>query len=657
MATRSPLARPALGGRRVVFAAPDEHGAPALFAAPSDARGPAVRLGGTPAAPIGPWEVSADGRSVVFAAGGLFRAEFEDDGPARLLSAGGADERVRDFVLAADGTRALYRAAAGDLRFGLYEVALDGAHAPLELVAPNTRGEVLAAALDPRGRFAVFTSLHADGGQARLYRSALDGGAPVELFPGPYHAPARVDDFRLGADGERVLFRTAAESDERLELDTLPLDGPQGPVRLGDPLAPEAGVVSFDLSPDGAWVVYLCQRGAPGRNDLVAARGDASAPPVVLSAALAADGCVTSGFAIDPGSARVVFAADPDGRGRLALFVAALDGGSPPLRLDAALDGPGDPGSVGWYGVEQDGEHALFQRHDGGASSALWRVALASPARRLELGRVTAAGDFRLSPEGTRLVCLEHLEGEGELCSLALDGRAAPVRRPDLRVSDYSLAPDGRWALARAASVPASPADEPRSGGAWLRVPLDGDGPPLALDPRSPTGVPGFADEPSKTDAASTGGAAAFQGGAPGGGRIDAAGDVGFRDFSFGTTGLPTPTARSPSASCGGTTACGGAASTATPRRPTTSGPSTARPRPGTTRAPSSTIAAAPRPTSCGTTWRGSSTSPRTSSRPRGRARPRTSRACSATPTPRPRTATTWTRASPSTSRAATPRP
>src|SRR5262249_31387977 len=156
------------------------------------------------------------------------------------------------------------------------------------------------------------------------------------------------------------------------------------------------------------------QRGARGRCDLLGARTDGSAEPVVLSAALADEGCVSAGFAIDPGSVRVVYAADPSGTERLELFSSPLDGRSAPVRL-SETDGSWPAGSVGWYGLLPDGESALYQELAGQlagqvdearGSSVLWRVSL-DTGRRLELGRVQDARDFRVSADGRRLACLE----------------------------------------------------------------------------------------------------------------------------------------------------------------------------------------------------------------------------------------------------------
>src|SRR5262249_25395122 len=159
------------------------------------------------------------GARVVYVSGALFVAPLDGSTPPVALSSTAAGVVAYDFALGARGTRVVYRGGPAADYAGLFSAALDGASAPLELVAPYARGDVQSSALSADERGVVFTSAHADGSLPRLYRVATDGGAPVELDPGH----ARVRDFQLTADGERVLFRSVGARENLLALYTVPL--------------------------------------------------------------------------------------------------------------------------------------------------------------------------------------------------------------------------------------------------------------------------------------------------------------------------------------------------------------------------------------------------------------------------------------------------
>ncbi|HEX6885100.1 MAG TPA: IPT/TIG domain-containing protein, partial [Planctomycetota bacterium] len=487
-------------GRWVVYAARSEaDGTLELYGVAADGRRDPVRLG----APLDTrhglhWTVCPDSARVVFQGRGLRCAPINGATEAVRLVGRGAG--VRDHLVTPDGARVVYRAAPEGQYAGLYSVALDGHAAPLELVAPSPHGEVLPSyrISAPTGSV-VFASHHQDGLVARLHRVPLDGGPVVALHDPPFS----VADFALSPDGGHVVYRAPARNARVLELFVLPVDAGEPPRRLNDDLARGERLEDFALSPDGARVLYRTVR--DGRGELHSVPLDGSAPPVLLAVGAAA------GFEFARGGRWLLGLADPEGDERFELFVTAVDGSSAPTRLSVPDE------QVVEFALAQDEAHLVYRArrevaHDE-APSELWRIGPDGGGREL-LARVPAADGLLLGRTH-----LAYRDGRQRLQVLALRAGAPAL---ELGRAEAAWLDPGR-AHVLFLGQPPDAAREEAPG--LYRARLDGTTPPRRL------GGP-------------TAGKAAPM---PGAGRsASTVGDVGYRDFSFGLSGLSTPTGEKP---------------------------------------------------------------------------------------------------------------
>ncbi len=366
--------------------------------------------------------LTADGRWTVFGFGPfLFSADLEHRSPPIRLH----DEPLTSspWFRIVPGNRVLYRTANK-----LYAVPIDGSEPPLLVDAVGTSEEIRTT---PDGS----RVLYLDAGR-RLHSAVLDGAStPVLLGGFPAQGSVLFRDYRISADGARVVYHFEVSGESAVRLLSAPIDGSAAPVQLEPSLATAKLV---DLAPGGR-VVF--QTPAPGPASLWSVPVDASAAPTLLATADLPLPAESDRIAVTAG--RVVFLARNG-----ALSSVPVDGSEPARGLA--------PGFIGW-GLEAVGARAFFvARPASGGHADLYSVPVDGSAAPVRLSRASADGVFsarRVSPDGARVVYLYEQECERALYSSASDGRAEPVRlttQPtDCKglqtfLPDFELSPDGR---------------------------------------------------------------------------------------------------------------------------------------------------------------------------------------------------------------------
>jgi Tol biopolymer transport system component len=186
----------------------------------------------------------------------------------------------------------------------------------------------------------------------RLSGKAVPGGglAPGLALTDEYDGVPQ-PQFALGPDGTRIVYRADQDIDGVYEIYAVPSDGSAPAVKLNAPLEPGKSVppFGFRLDPAGVVVVYAAPDGA-GVMRLHAAPSDASAPPIELGGPFVAGGSLwlsssdgaASCFQITRDGATVVYAADQRTDETIELFAVPLDGSSPAHVLNGALVPGGD---------------------------------------------------------------------------------------------------------------------------------------------------------------------------------------------------------------------------------------------------------------------------------------------------------------------------
>jgi hypothetical protein len=402
---------------------------------------------------------------------GLYSAPSDGSGPVVWLSEPPGlhpELAVERFALDPTSTRVVFEQRYGGTH--LYSAPLDGSLPTVDLIAPllDPAQDVLAFELVPAAGLVVFVADPSAPGVFELFRAPLAGGAPaVRLGAAPPPGGDVDAGFRVTAGGERVVYVADHAVDDVFELWSIPLDPLSGnvPVRLSANPVAGGGVAraaprladdgtfeprpQFELGADGARVVYRADQELDEVFELFAAPTDGSAPPVRLHAPLGpAQDVALFGFRVTPDGAHVVFAADLDAAGELALYRAPLDGSQPPLRIGGAFVPGGDlwtrasDGAAESFALTPDGSTVVYladARTDGvvelfaapSDGSAPGRVLNAPLVAGGNVGRPDPAAwtaPFALDPAGRRVAYIADQE-EDEVYELFLSSLETPRRQ------------------------------------------------------------------------------------------------------------------------------------------------------------------------------------------------------------------------------------
>ena len=276
-------------------------GSPAAAGPPGD---PTTLLAPMAGVHIETTQVSPDGETVVFLADLDSNDQFAaysvpTDGsapPVRISGSHVAGGDVTQIRISPDSSRVILR---GDLVFNdqsqLFSVPIGGgsrqvvSHAGAPLPSVTTSFEVTADSAR-----VVFRSSPGLGG-INVYSVPIDGGVPTrlnDLLP----AGSNVSNFEITPDSDDVVFRADMETPGDIQLYVVPVEGGT-PTRIsgaqggGFVIIPHRDVVSYDISPDSAWVVYRAEEIIGNDHNLFAAStaglGD---DPVRLNGSMPPDG-------------------------------------------------------------------------------------------------------------------------------------------------------------------------------------------------------------------------------------------------------------------------------------------------------------------------------------------------------------------------------
>ena len=455
-------------GRHIAYIADqDVDGVRELFAVQHDGLAPPLEL-----TPLEPYSLVFNVRIAPDSARAVFQRS-SSAGPSNLFSVLldgsaspvalhpplGTDGYAYQFEISPDASRVVYVADQDTNEvFELYSVPIDGSAAPVKLSGPMVAGGRVALfggifQIAPDGQRVVYLAEQDTDGVIELYSAPIDGSsAPVKLSGlmvaggdlSPSAQTLGAPCFRFSPDASRVVYRADQDTDEVFELYSAPLDGSAASVKLngtmvaGGDVTMAYGLGDFQVSPDGARVVYRADQDADDVFELFSVPIDASASPVKLSGALVAGGDVaavdSSSFGISPDGSRVVYRADQDVDERFELYGVPIDASASPVKLSGTLVAGGDVVVDYFAGFEiaPDGERVVYLADASTDEHVeLWIAPLDGSAGPVKLSGPLGAGDvvrFRLAPDGRQLVYLadQDVVEVFELYRAPLDAGVAP---------------------------------------------------------------------------------------------------------------------------------------------------------------------------------------------------------------------------------------
>ncbi len=315
--------------------------------------------------------------------------------------------------------------------------------------------------LAPDGRHAIFLQDVVVDGVDALWSVRLAGGAPEllhALLPGE-----DIFDYSVSPDSLRVVYAVYQGVLSERELRSIEISDPPGPSILLNPTLVTGGEIGDDflISPDGGRVVYRADQETDEVIELwsVPITGGAVTK---LNPPLVANGDVSSSdsFSISADGSRVVYRADQETDEVFELWSVAIAGG-PATKLNPALVTDGDVGSGASVRISPTGTRVVYTAdQEVDQSNELWSVPITGGVAIKLNSTLATDGDisptFFISPDGGRVVYKgdQETNDESELYSVPILGgvavRLTTLFDPSRSISDISISADNTRVVYRA---------------------------------------------------------------------------------------------------------------------------------------------------------------------------------------------------------------
>jgi hypothetical protein len=235
-----------------------------------------------------------------------------------------------NFQIAPNSTEVVY-ILSGLTGARLYVVNMLGVRQ--ELDGPGIRD----FAITGDGDWIVYT-IAFDYPKYELFSIAMGGGAPIQLS-GTMEDGRAVQDFKVAANSQTVVYRADELVDDMMELFSVPVDGSATRVRLLSAMIADGDVTEYQIAPNSQGVVYIADQIEDARFDLGAV-GMNGGTIIWLNKEMVHEGDV-SAFGITPNSLGVAFIADKNSDEKYELFIVSILG-TLLHRLNADLPAEGD---------------------------------------------------------------------------------------------------------------------------------------------------------------------------------------------------------------------------------------------------------------------------------------------------------------------------
>lgn len=227
---------------------------------------------------------------------------------------------------------------------------------PLVADLPD-RDRIILSEISPDGQNVVYVR-RLSRGNDQLFIVPIAGGTPQALTqPFENRQLVVITSIRITQDNRRVLFVSNQETDAKIELFSVPLEG--GDLdKLSPQLGNDSNIFDFKLSPNGEHVVYRADQRTDRVSELfrVPINGGSS---IQLNPPLETFADVFSDYQISSDSARVVYRADQITNGLVELFSVSIDGDDFKKLNQPAVTEFGQ--DVGHYKISPDASRVVYR--------------------------------------------------------------------------------------------------------------------------------------------------------------------------------------------------------------------------------------------------------------------------------------------------------
>jgi hypothetical protein len=302
---------------------------------------------------------------------------------------------------------------------------------------------------NPANARVVFRAARVTAGVNELWSTPISGGDPINLS-GPMVSGGDVRSFKLSKDGTRAVFLADKDTDETVELYSVPVDGSALPTKRSGTLVTGGNVETFAISDDSQRIVYRADKDVEDRIELYSV-------PITSGSGMKLVNITTAtrdvdSFLISPDSTRVVFLADLDTSNIRELYSVGITSTSV-TKVSKPLVTGGSISLMGGYAISPNSTRVAYRADaDTLDRRELYSVSILGGSSLTHSGSFVAGGNvsiFSFTPNSSHLVFLANKETDtvSELYSVPITSQSplkisAPVAQygepEEFKISDDS---------------------------------------------------------------------------------------------------------------------------------------------------------------------------------------------------------------------------
>ena len=254
---------------------------------------------------------------------------------------------LQNFIISPNGSTVVYKSQQDlDDTIELYSALIDGSASPVKLNSPFLVDRYVGdIAISPDGTRVVYTADQDVDDDVELYSVLIGAGGRQQL-----NAPLVTDgdvstiaDFQITPDSSTVIFAADQDTNNVVELYSVPIDGSASPKNIS---APVSSIRNFFITPDQQKIVFS------NFNDVFITNIDGSTSAAQISDTPAAFTSIIT-MTLSPDGTKVSYRADKDIDGEFNLYVVSITGGDDRKINDQVFPGA-DAGGLAIFSADSN---------------------------------------------------------------------------------------------------------------------------------------------------------------------------------------------------------------------------------------------------------------------------------------------------------------
>lgn len=346
----------------------------------------------------------------------LWSVPITGGAPVRLNQLLAYNQDVTEFEISPDSLRVVYAVSVdGDAPINIYSVPIAGGYQQKLNGDVGSTGMAYNFEISADSKWVVYMMQNDGETVTNLYSVPIIDPIPgdrVSLNGTPDINADGVWNYQITPDGARVVYSAHQDRADATELYSVPIRGPTGSdIKLNPDFPINRYVQTYRITPDSSQVVYLADQNTDNRLELFSVPTGGGAVPIRLTDMITftnPDADVDDDFEITPNSLGVVFRVNPAYTNTYDLYAAALDGVAWKRLSPTLADGE----TVDYFAIAPSSWGVVYHSNIGGRYQLYSRDMFATHAP----WQLTNAGDglvssvFRITPDSQHVVYLADMD-------------------------------------------------------------------------------------------------------------------------------------------------------------------------------------------------------------------------------------------------------